>query len=201
MELGEQRMRIVAGEFKGRRLVGPKGDTTRPTTDRVREALFSSLSSLLGPRLGGGRALDAFAGSGALGLEALSRGVESVTFVDSDRAALAALDTNIASLGAGSRAFVTAGDVAVLASRGALRGGPFALLLLDPPYRLASSVIAQLLTSLTARDLLEEGAVIVYEHARGLEMEWPAGFGQLGHKRYGSTEIDIARYEKEAGSA
>jgi 16S rRNA (guanine966-N2)-methyltransferase len=189
-------MRIVAGEFKGRRIATPKGEGTRPTTDRVREALFSSLTSLAGQGLGGGRALDAFAGSGALGLEALSRGVGSVTFVERDRAALSALDANIQALDVRKRVLVAAGDSQLLASRGAIRGGPFSLLLLDPPYRLDAGEVGRLILQLIAHDLLEDGAVIVYEHASGASMDWPVGVSAVVTKRYGSTEMDIASYEK-----
>src|SRR5664279_152383 len=100
MAVGEQRMRIVAGQYRGRRLAAPKGDDTRPTTDRVREALFSSLHSHAGANLGGGSALDAFAGSGALGFEALSRGIEHVTFLEREKAALSMLKANAETLGA-----------------------------------------------------------------------------------------------------
>lgn len=194
-------MRIVAGEFKGRRLVAPAGESTRPTTDRVREALFSSLTSLIGPRLGSGRGLDAFAGSGALGLEALSRGMSSVTFVECERAALAALNANISSLGIGGRAVVVQGDTLTLAQRGALRGGPFALLLLDPPYRLDAGEVSRLTSQLIAHDLLEDAALIVYEHASGVAVTWPAGVSRVVKKRYGSTEMDVASYEKGTESA
>jgi len=194
-------MRIVAGEFRGRVLRAPKGDATRPTTDRVREALFSSLCSAMGPTLGAGRGLDAFAGTGALGLESLSRGLERVTFVDNDRAALAALRTNIDSLGVGPRSVVVGGDVGSLAMRGRLPGAPFSLLLLDPPYRLASSEVARLVSALGARDLLEDGAVIVYEHACGIEVAWPKEVTDITRRQYGSTEIDIVRYVREAGSS
>jgi 16S rRNA (guanine966-N2)-methyltransferase len=198
MDVGEQRMRIVAGEFRGRSFVAPKGDTTRPTTDRVREALFSSLTSIAGSGLGAGNALDAFAGSGALGLEALSRGVERVVFVESDRAACATLQANIAALDAGPRTNVISGDVMTLAQRGALLGAPFSLLLLDPPYRLAPSAIAELISALASHDLLKDGALITYEHALRSQIEWPAGVSALTTKRYGKTEIDIAVYEREA---
>jgi 16S rRNA (guanine966-N2)-methyltransferase len=194
-------MRIVAGEFKGRRLQAPPGETTRPTTDRVREALFSSLTSLAGPRLGGGSALDAFAGSGALGLEALSRGISSVTFVETDRAALGALNANVRALGVGGRTYVVAGDMHLLAQRGGLHGRPFSLLLLDPPYRLDAVEIARLISGLVVHDLLEEGAFVVYEHARSTHVTWPAGISAVTTKRYGSTEIDVATYERGAGSA
>ena len=194
-------MRIVAGEFRGRRLVAPQGEGTRPTTDRVREALFSSLTSLAGPSFGDGHALDLFAGSGALGLEALSRGIGHVTFVDSDRSALAAVNTNIAALGVQSRAIVTQGDSTVLSERGAIRGGPFSLLLLDPPYRLDAGAVGRLVSQLIAHDLLEEGAIIVYEHASGVAAHWPAGVSSVARKRYGSTEVDIANLGKGTESA
>jgi 16S rRNA (guanine966-N2)-methyltransferase len=193
-------MRIVAGEFRGRRLQTPRGDTTRPTTDRVREALFSSLSSIAGADLGGGRGLDAFAGSGALGLEALSRGLGAVTFLERDRAALASLRANIEALGVNERAFVVQGDALNLASTGAIGHGPFSLLLIDPPYRLACNEIARMISALLARDLLEDGALIVYEHSVGNEVSWPSGVTELAEKRYGLTHVRIALYEKEAGS-
>jgi 16S rRNA (guanine966-N2)-methyltransferase len=181
--------------------VAPAGQSTRPTTDRVREALFSSLTSLLGPGLGCGRGLDAFAGSGALGLEAVSRGLNSVTFVEYERAALGALTANISSLGVQGRTFVVTGDALALSQRGALRGGPFALLLLDPPYRLDAGEVGRLTSQLIAHDLLEDGAVIVYEHASGVVVTWPAGVSRLATKRYGSTEMDLASYEKGTESA
>jgi len=189
-------MRIVAGEFKGRRITAPPGEGTRPTTDRIREALFSSLTSLLGPGLGRGTALDAFAGSGALGLEALSRGLASVTFVDRERAPLAALNANIAALGVQGRTFVVQGDSLALSQRGALRGGPFALLLLDPPYRLDAGEVSRLAAQLIAHDLLEDGAILVYEHGSGMPVDWPVGVSSIATKRYGSTEMDLASYEK-----
>jgi 16S rRNA (guanine966-N2)-methyltransferase len=200
MDVGEQRMRIVAGQFRGRRIEAPKGESTRPTTDRVREALFSTLTSLMGPELGGGRALDAFAGSGALGLEALSRGMAAVTFIERERGALGALKANIAALGAETATTVVVGDAQVATARGAVRGAPFALLLLDPPYRLDADEVARMISQLIAHDLLEEGAVIVYEHATGSPVTWPERVSAVSTKRYGSTEVHIGEYERGAGS-
>ena len=194
-------MRIVAGQYRGRRLAAPKGDDTRPTTDRVREALFSSLTSYAGPGLGGGSALDAFAGSGALGFEALSRGIERVTFLEREKAALSVLKANAETLGATRSVSIVSGDTSYLAQRGAIPGGPFALLLLDPPYRLDAGEVGQLVAALVARDLLEEDALIVYEHSSGSEAVWPTDVTALASKRYGSTSVDIARYERGAGSA
>lgn len=190
-------MRIVGGEWRGRAISAPKGDKTRPTTDRVREALFSALASRMGTDLGGGAVLDAFAGSGALGLEALSRGAGSATFVEQHRGALEALKTNVASLGAQGRARVIAGDVFALAERGF--GGRFALILLDPPYTLDPTKVGSVLSAIARSGGIEEGALVTWEHAKGYEPLWPAGYLPEARKRYGSTEIDIATYERGAG--
>ena len=130
MEVGECRMRIIAGRFRGRRLSAPVGEDTRPTSDRVRESVFSSLTSLLGPDLGGGAVLDAFSGSGALALEALSRGCRSATAIESDHKALAAIRANAEALDATGQLRLVAGDVFALATHGSVPGGPFALILI-----------------------------------------------------------------------
>lgn len=129
-------MRIIAGQWRGRPLVAPPGDATRPTADRVREALFSMLASRLGS-FEGLAVADLFAGSGALGLEALSRGAGSCLFVEHDRAALDALRANIAALGARG-ADVRAASVLAL---GPAPAAPD-LLLLDPPYRTGAGAVA-----------------------------------------------------------
>ena len=193
-------MRIIAGRFRGRRLSAPVGEDTRPTSDRVRESVFSSLTSLLGPDLGGGAVLDAFSGSGALALEALSRGCRSATAIESDHKALAAIRANAEALDATGQLRLVAGDVFALATHGSVPGGPFALILIDPPYRLPSTEIMSLVTSLGGHDLLEDGAVVVFEHRRGVHVEWPVGFESQAHKRYGTTEIDIAVYGRGGGS-
>jgi 16S rRNA (guanine966-N2)-methyltransferase len=122
-------MRIISGTWRSRPLVAPKGDTTRPTADRTRETLFSMLTSRLGT-YEGLKVLDLFSGSGALGLEALSRGAAACTFVEQDRAALDALDANIAKLGAKAQSDVRRSSVLSL---GPAREA-FDLILLDPPY-------------------------------------------------------------------
>ncbi|MBA3260288.1 MAG: 16S rRNA (guanine(966)-N(2))-methyltransferase RsmD [Gemmatimonadales bacterium] len=121
-------MRIVGGSFGGRRLVVPKNDRVRPTADRVREAWMS----ILGDALAGAKVLDLYAGSGALGLEALSRGAESVEFVELSSSSLEALRTNVAALGVGERVRVHRGDA--LRFAGKLEPGAFDLALADPPY-------------------------------------------------------------------
>lgn len=129
-------MRVIAGEWRGRALVAPKGDTTRPTADRTREALFSMLASRLGS-FEGLAVADLFAGSGALGLEALSRGAASCLFVEQDKAALDALRANIAKLGA-KGAEVRAGSALALGP--AIK--PLDLILMDPPYATGAGVVA-----------------------------------------------------------
>jgi len=130
-------MRIIAGEWRGRKLVAPKGDSTRPTADRTRETLFSMLTSRLGS-FEGLRVADLFAGSGALGLEALSRGAASCLFVEQDAGALKAIRANIETLDARGRTTVQAGSVMAL--------GPtqtaYDLILLDPPYETGAGEVA-----------------------------------------------------------
>lgn len=130
-------MRIVAGEWRGRRLVAPKGDFTRPTADRTRETLFSMLTSRLGS-FEGLRIADLFAGSGALGLEALSRGAASCLFVEQDAAALKAIRANVESLGARGKAAVQAGSVMTLGPVPAA----YDIILLDPPYETGAGQVA-----------------------------------------------------------
>jgi 16S rRNA (guanine966-N2)-methyltransferase len=130
-------MRIISGLYRGRPIIAPKGDTTRPTADRTREALFSMLTSRLGS-FEDLRVLDLFAGSGALGLEALSRGAASCTFVEQDSAALDCLRTNIAKLGAKLGADVRAQSVMALGPAPAA----YDLILLDPPYESGAGIVA-----------------------------------------------------------
>ncbi len=124
-------MRVIAGRWGGRRLQAPPGDATRPTSDRVREALFS----VLGDRVDGARVLDLFAGSGALGIEALSRGAASATFVDSAPAAIRSLTANLSALGADAE--VRRADVRRFLGAASATGRHYDLVFLDPPYRLA----------------------------------------------------------------
>lgn len=130
-------MRIIAGEWRGRKLAAPKGEGTRPTADRARETLFAMLTSRLGD-FEGLQVADLFAGSGALGLEALSRGAESCLFVEQDRAAVDVIRANVATLAAGARARVEAGSV--MALRAAAK--PLDLILADPPYRSGAGEVA-----------------------------------------------------------
>lgn len=130
-------MRIITGQWRGRKLVAPKGDATRPTADRMRETLFAMLISRLGS-LEGLQVADLFAGSGALGLEALSRGAATCLFVEQDRAALDAIRTNIATLGAQTKARVETGSATQLRAATA----PLDLILLDSPYHSGAGEVA-----------------------------------------------------------
>ena len=175
-------MRIVAGAAKGRRLTAPSSDRIRPTADRVKEALFASLQ----PVLPGARVLDLYAGTGALGLEALSRGARSVTFVERDRAALDVLRRNIAAVGLPGTHIVTS-DVAraVLAE---LPGVPFDLVVADPPYQLPRAEVVAMLAALPAR--LAAGAVVVLERSvREGDVTWPQGLLPGDPRRYGDTVL------------
>lgn len=177
-------MRVIAGTAGGRRLVAPKGDRTRPTADRVREALFSSLQ----PRLPGARVLDLFAGSGALAIEALSRGAAHATLVERARPALAAIRSNLDTAGVADRATVVASELP-----GALTKveGPFDLVLLDPPYALAEHVLADVLAALPG--LCAPDVAIRLERAtRAGAPPWPDGVRPGRVRRYGDTTIHEA---------
>jgi 16S rRNA (guanine966-N2)-methyltransferase len=167
----------VAGRSGGRRIDVPGGTATRPTSDRVREAIFNSLAST--GSIVGARVLDAFAGSGALGLEALSRGAAHATFVETSPAARSVIAENLAALDLGERATLLGGDGAAVAAT----GGPWDLVLLDPPY--AFDGWPDLLTAVHAA--LAPGGTIVVESDRDLEV--PAGLDVLRSRRYGGTVV------------
>ncbi len=189
-------MRIVAGEFKGRAIAAPRGRSTRPTSDRVREGLFSALTARLGADLGRGSVLDVYAGSGALGLEAISRGALHATFVEKNADAVRVLRANVALLGAKDRVTVIHADVRALARRGALPGTPFSLLFLDPPYRIGQSEVRALIDGLRETGCLADGAIVVWEHAAADDVSWPVALEPLFELRYGSTRIDAGTYTR-----
>lgn len=150
------------------------------------------LAARLGPELGNGPVLDAFAGTGALGLEAFSRGAGPVTFVESDPRAVAILRDNIRRLGAEGASTVRQGDVFALVST--LSGSGFSLILLDPPYTLDPDRVRSLLISLADVSALRPHAMVVWEHGARTTVSWPEGFVPVTSRRYGSTAIDIAEY-------
>jgi 16S rRNA (guanine966-N2)-methyltransferase len=178
-------VRVIAGAARGRRLRVPGGEVTRPTADRVKEALFSSLQ----PRLPGARVLDLYAGAGGLGLEALSRGAVAVTFVESDRRALEALRGNVEVVGLPGCTVVALDVRRALATE--LPGGPFDLALLDPPYRLAGDELGGVLDALLGH-LAPEAHVVVERDRRDEPPRWPAGLLAAGPRRYGDTAVHRA---------
>jgi 16S rRNA (guanine(966)-N(2))-methyltransferase RsmD len=178
-------MRIVAGQARGRKLVAPSGRDVRPTSDRVREALFSSLGAVVE----GARVLDLFAGSGALGLEALSRGAASAVFVDSSVRALDAVRRNLEATGFAERAQVVRGDALRVLDRLGSGTERFDLVFVDPPYRSDLRVSAP--ERLAARGLLGPGARVVLEHAAGADPPTIAGLRIIASKRYGGTALTV----------
>ncbi|MGV1004220.1 MAG: 16S rRNA (guanine(966)-N(2))-methyltransferase RsmD [Candidatus Nanopelagicales bacterium] len=194
--------RIVAGAARGHQLkVPPRG--TRPTADRVREAMFNSIEHELGG-LAAVRVLDLFAGSGALGLEAVSRGADEAVLVESDRVAAAVARANCEALrrpltAVGRTATLTVAAVPVAAYLGG-EPAPFGLVLADPPYALDTTALTALLTRL-GQGWLAPGALVVVERsARGSDLTWPAPLIQVRHKRYSETAIWYGRHaEAPAG--
>ncbi len=181
--------RIVGGEAGGRRLVVPPRGT-RPTSDRVREALFSAVEAAMD--IDDARVLDLYAGSGALGLEALSRGAAHATFVESDRGAITVLEKNIAAVGLPG-AEVRRGKVATILSTDPT---PYDLILADPPYELdVDDVLAAL-----ARGWTVPGSVIIVERARKSGApRWPEPLAPMRVRRYGDTELHWARHQISDG--
>lgn len=181
-------MRVVAGEARGRRLVAPAGRDTRPTLDRVREALFNALTSL--DAVEGAQVLDLFAGSGALGIEALSRGAAACTFVDQDRSARHAIEENLRTTGLADRAVVVA-EPAARWMQGAGASSGFDLVLLDPPYSTTDDEWLALLDGLATVARREDGCagVVVVESDRSVPL--PGGWHALREKGYGSTIVGI----------
>jgi 16S rRNA (guanine966-N2)-methyltransferase len=171
-------VRIIAGRWRGRTLVAPPGDATRPTADRTREALFSMLMSRLGS-FDGLRVADLFAGTGALGLEALSRVAAHCTFVERDREALAALKANIEKLGA------TGTDIRAQAAE-SFTGGPFDIVFMDPPY--GSSLGQKVLPRLA----LDPGAWASIETAYNEDVEIP-GFEGDAIRTHGKAKLTLLR--------
>ena len=193
-------MRIIAGSARGRRLDAPAGPDTRPTADRVRESLFS----IVAPRLSGARVLDLFAGSGALGLEALSRGAERAVFVDSAAAARQAVRRNIEALSFGDRSTLLSMDALAAVAR--LRGERFDIIFIDPPYAMRTDA---LFSAVCDAKLLSADGLIVYEHGREANPDFLPGaagqpptqtgapFATIDRRRYGDTVVTFLRNRTE----
>ncbi|MFF7727549.1 16S rRNA (guanine(966)-N(2))-methyltransferase RsmD [Streptomyces sp. NPDC008001] len=183
--------RVIAGTAGGRRLAVPPGTGTRPTSDRAREGLFSTLESLLGT-LHGTRVLDLYGGSGAVGLEALSRGAAHVLLVESDARAVRTIRENVRTLGlpgaevrSGKAEHVVAGPAPT---------APYDVVFLDPPYAVTDEALREILLTLrTGGWLADEALVTVERSTRGGEFPWPDGFEALRARRYGEGTLWYGR--------
>lgn len=179
-------MRIVGGKFRGRSISAPEGSDTRPTTDRVREAVFNRLEhGVPGFSIDGTRVLDLFAGTGALGLEALSRGAKHAHFIDNSDTARGLIRRNADTLGVIGQCKLWRRDAACLGSCTPM--SPYSLVFLDPPYN--KGLAERALTSLTTGSWLAENAVVVVEEAANVDVAVPDELTLLGDHRYGDTKI------------
>ena len=181
-------MRVVAGEAGGRRLIAPEGSDTRPTLDRVREAMFNSLVSL--GAVDGAKVLDLYAGSGALGIEALSRGALSCVFVDTGRDARKAIATNLVTTGFVDQSIVAPQDAVTwlrqVSTSAGLEHSRFDLVLIDPPYAAEDDLWSEVLSFV---GIVAAGGVVVTESARPLAV--PKGWDAQKEKRYGGTLVTV----------
>lgn len=191
-------MRVVAGTAKGRILKAVPGMNTRPTTDKVKEAMFS----IIGPYFEGGYALDLFAGTGGLGIEALSRGIENAVFIDSSRQSIGIVRTNVEAAGFAKQSEIYCNTAERAIKLLEKRGLRFRLFLLDPPYRMKNA--DALLLEAESRGLAEVGAIAVIEHES--DHRYPERFGGFEQRRvavYGETTLSIYDYigtQQEGGA-
>ncbi|MFD1832354.1 MULTISPECIES: 16S rRNA (guanine(966)-N(2))-methyltransferase RsmD [Streptomyces] len=189
--------RVIAGAAGGRRLAVPPGQGTRPTSDRAREGLFSTWESLLGP-LAGLRVLDLYGGSGAVGLEALSRGAAHVLLVESDARAARTIRRNIRELGLPGAELRQGRAEQVV--RGPAPAEPYDLVFLDPPYAVADGDLREILLTLGSGGWIADDALATVERStRGGEFRWPEGFEGLRSRRYGEGTLWYGRAAERAG--
>lgn len=183
-------MRISAGEHRGRRLRSVKGTRTRPTSDLLRQAAFN----VLGDRIQGARALDLFAGTGSVGLEALSRGAATVTFIEKDRRAVGALRSNLERLSLVPQARILSGDVLLVLERLQGAGERFDCIFLDPPY--GGDLAARCIEVLARGSLLSENGLLVAQTFHKTPLPEQAGvLRRVWHRRYGESRLSL--YAKE----
>lgn len=182
-------VRIVGGEHKGRRLQAPKGRIARPTSDRTREAIFNVLAHGLAFDFSGANVLDLFAGTGALGLEALSRGAARAAFVDTNQPALDCIRQNAATMGVTAQATIVKGDAARWSSP--KTENIFELVFLDPPYR--QGLAASALGNLMEHAQLLPGTVVVVETGAKEELPLPLGLEPIDSRIYGAAQVRFLR--------
>ncbi len=183
-------MRIVGGRFRGRPLRNPTSQATRPTADRLRETLFNVLAHAYGDPASGGRVIDLFAGTGALGLEALSRGAAHALFVEQGAEARALIRDNVETLGVAGLCRIFRRDATKL---GDVQAAPFDLAFLDPPYGQGLGEAA--LVSLRDGRWLSAGAVLILEEAASAEVTIPAGFATAERRDSGDTQLLFLRLQ------
>lgn len=187
-------MRIIAGRFRGKHLLAPADESIRPTADRVRESIFDILTSRLGANFDGLRVLDLFAGTGAMGLEALSRGAGSVVFVETGAEARGLIRDHIEAFGAGGIAKLLRRDATALGPSGTM--GAFDLVFLDPPY--GQGLGEKALVSARDGGWIAADAVIVLEESRDVEVELPPSFVLDDRREYGAAAVYILSLEQPA---
>lgn len=183
-------MRIVGGSWRGRRLATPRTGAIRPTSDRLRESLFNVLLHAYDETFAGARVLDLFAGTGALGFEALSRGAAYALLVDEGAEARAVIRANIEALGAEGVTRLFRRDATRLGPAGS--AGQFSLVFCDPPY--GRDLAPRALASAAAGAWLTPGALAIVEEAEGARVTWPEGFTERERRVYGDTAVSFARY-------
>lgn len=190
--------RVIAGAAGGRRLVVPPGQGTRPTSDRAREGLFSTWESLRGS-LRGARVLDLYGGSGAVGIEALSRGAAHVTLVEADPRAARTIRANVATVGLPGAEVRAARAERVAAA--AAPSDPYDVVFLDPPYLVTDGELGEILLTLSSGGWLAEGALVTVERStRGGEFRWPTGFEGVRSRRYGEATLWYGRAATSTGA-
>jgi len=182
-------MRVVGGRLRSRPIAGPKSDSVRPTSDRLREALFNILTHSYGDPVAGARVLDLFAGTGALGIEAISRGADYALFVDEGVEARALLRDNVESLGLGGVTRIFRRDASRLGPAHPL--DPFSLVFLDPPY--GKGLAEKSLISARDGGWLMPEALLIVEEAADAGFKAPDGFAELERRRYDDTEFTFVR--------
>jgi len=180
-------MRIIAGKFRGKQLLSPEDASVRPTADRVRESIFDIVSSRLGASLDGLRVLDLFAGTGAMGLEALSRGATSVVFVDTGAVSRGLIRDHIEAFGAGGVTKLLRRDATALGDAGTM--GPVDLVFLDPPY--AKGLGEQALVALRDGGWLKPDTLLILEESSDVTLTLPDGFELDGRREYGAAAVYI----------
>lgn len=185
-------MRIIGGQYSGRRLLAPKGRDTRPTADRTRESLFNVLTARDDVVFDGARIIDLFAGSGALGLEAMSRGGAWCLFVETDAPARGAIRDNVEALGLFGVTRIHRRSAAALGTKPASAGAPFTLAFLDPPYD--KGLVPPALETLREGGWLADGAIVIVEQGKSETPAAVADFTELDRRTYGAAQIGLYRF-------